>query len=281
MNLIKSKQVLKFLINHKYQIKTEKELGLFIIDQAKEFSRKIGGQSRGINHSIIKCLSNPAKIRNINAAHQYLQTAMMPDYEKNLYEYYRGQEYLILLTFLSYPFKGLGCLRSYIKPYWEGANRLKKMRILDYGAGLPYGLIHLLRSKAECIESLTLADLELIHTKLVEFILNGFQNRIKIVYHKLNHPEQLPYLDKQIFNFMYGKDIFEHLKNPEGTLRYILEHADEQSICYFDFSDHGERHLQHISPKLNKLNDVMREFGFEKNRHLVGLSEFTRGIGKL
>jgi hypothetical protein len=200
----------------------------------------------------------------------------MPHYEHNLYKYYRQQQYLILLTFLSYAFQGPGSLGAYVQPYVNSSSKLSKLRILDYGAGLAFGPIHLLRTCPEKVESITIVDLDLIHTDIVEYILSGLCPDGAITVMRVYNPKTIPDFGNRTFNLIYGKDIFEHLHNPERLLRTILKKAEPSCIGYFDINDHGEKYLQHVNPQLSHLSQIIREYSFMPHGKVTGLSEFVK-----
>ena len=254
-------------------------LGIFILEKMEKFSIHRAGRSESLQVSVLKdCLFHQRCLSEINEVHQYLQTALMPHYEQNLYEYYRQQQYLILLTFLSYAFRKPNNLASHIDPYRAASLKLSNMRILDYGAGLAFGIIYLLQTVPEKVESVTIVDLDLIHTNLVEYIVSDLCPNVAINILRITNSEMVPDLGDQTFNFIYGKDIFEHIHNPEQLLRTILNKAEPSCIGYFDINDHGEKHLQHIHPELSHLSQVICEHSFVLNGKVSGLSEFVRSM---
>jgi 2-polyprenyl-3-methyl-5-hydroxy-6-metoxy-1,4-benzoquinol methylase len=257
----------------------EYDLGMYILSKAKDFSRRRGGMPDALQASqLMDCILRQTCLTHINEAHQYLQTAFMPHYEQNLYEYYRQQQYLILLTFLSYAFRGSGCLFSHIQPFLTASAKLPTMRILDYGAGLPFGIIHLLRTCPEKIESITIVDMDLVHTEFAEFILSDLCPDTRINFIKVTDPAKVPDFQDRTFNIIYGKDIFEHLHHPERYLRAILDGAEDICYCYFDFTDHGERWLQHVNPDLSHLQTITRDYFFKAIGKIGNLSEFVRAV---
>lgn len=269
-------QLKKFLIPKEVR-KTEYELGMYILEKTKDFSRDRGGRPESLQTGRVKdCIFHQKCLSEMNEAHQYLQTALMPHYEQNLYEYYRQQQYLILLTFLSYAFHGPGCLASQIQPYITASSKLPSMRILDYGAGLAFGLIHLMRTCPEKVESITIVDLDLVHTDLVEYILSDLCSDTDITVMRVTNPQTIVDFGDRTFNLIYGKDIFEHLHDPEHHLRAMLARAQASCLCYFDFSDHGAKYLQHVHPQLSHLNEILYEFSFRMDGNTGCLSEFVR-----
>ena len=273
------KRVLKQFLPSEGVAGYEKELGTYILGKAKDFSKKRGGMPEALETSQLqKTILRKKCLKNMNEVHQFAQTAFMPHYEQNLYEYYRQQQYLILLTFLSYPFRGKGCLSSHVQPFVVASQRLSNIRAIDYGAGLPFGLIHLMRTCPEKVESITIVDLDLIHTELTEYILSCLCVQTDIAIMKVRNPEDIPEFGSRTFNLIYGKDIFEHLQRPERVLRAMLEKAESSCLCYFDFRDHGAKYLQHVHPKLSHLGQVLSDYSFQSDGVSRGLSQFVRNI---
>lgn len=260
----------------------EEALGAFLLSAAAEFARERGGDAAALNApALTELIKDRATLKRTGEALQLLQTAFMPSYEQHLYEYYRQLQYQILLTFLSYPYRGVGGLDAQLVPYETGAAALGEMDVLDYGAGVPYGLIELLRTQPGKVRSVTICDLDLIHVSLVEFILRKFlpADRVRVL--RSRDSNALPDLSGVSFNFCFGKDIFEHLLDPEPHLKNILAVAREDAVCMLDFTDHGERHLQHVTPFLSPLAEVMSAAGFTYAGKVKSLSAFTRGAAAL
>ena len=254
----------------------EYELGTFVLDQVADHARSIGGDASAISQPVVQgFLRDRAAIKIAGEAQQYIMTALQPDYERNLYPFYKQQEYMMLLAFLSYPFRGIGSLNAQLQTYKAAADAMGGLDILDYGAGMPYGLIHLLRTRPDAVRSVTLVDLDLAHTRLSEHIVRGFiGDRLSMI--RKTDPEAVPSFGRKTFNFCFGKDIFEHLNDPEPHLRNILKAMSPDAICYLDFTDHGEKYLQHVTPLLSPLSAIVQADGFESVGTLAGMSGFRR-----
>ena len=272
---VRLKRAIRRAMTPKEERDRDAQLGLFILDQAESFSRHIGGQPESLT-AVLESIAHLESLTAVNEAHQYLQTALMPEFEKNLYEYYRQQEYLILLTFLSYPFRGPGSLT--LEPFLRGAKKLGTLRILDYGAGLAFGIIHLLRTCPEAVESITTVDLDLIHSRLAAYIVSTMAPGKDCRHYMLRDAEEQPSFADRKFNCLFGDNVFEHLREPERVLRSMLQRAEETSICYFDLADHGRKYLQHVHPQLSHLEEIMTEFSFVRTEKVGGVMEYVRGL---
>ncbi len=250
------------------------ELGRFILQAARQYSRQVGGRPDGFRDCLVDSIFNRDKVRLINEVVQHLQTVFMPNYEERLFEYYQSAQYLLLLGFLSYPFAGLP---SHVDPFQLASTKLEQMDILDYGAGIPYGIIHLLLACPAKVRSLTLVDLDLVHASFSEYVIKSLAPEVPLTYFKLRDPESIPDFGARKFNLLYGKDIFEHLKEPERVLDAVLSQAADQCLGFFDLKHHGERYLQHVTPDVTYLIERAKARSFSLLGKYAGLSAFWRG----
>ena len=255
----------------------EEELGEFVLREAIEFSKSRSGSYDAIQAPQLRdAIGNRQAIKLISEAYQFLLTALMRDYERDLYSFYKQQEVLIMLAFLSYPFRGPGSLRSNIEPVYKAASIMSELRILDYGAGIPYGIVHILRNKPEAVSSITLVDFDLAHTEFVEFLIRRLAPTVELTYIRLNDSEDIPVFGQNKFNVLFGKDIFEHVHEPGLLLETMLRQSDDQCIACLDINDHGEKYLQHVSPVLSPLLGSIEKHGFERHESVGGISIFLK-----
>jgi hypothetical protein len=71
-------QLKKFLIPREYQ-KIEKEMGLYLLEKARDFSKDRGGIPEALNANIVKdCIYRQRCLSTMNEVHQSLQTAFVP-----------------------------------------------------------------------------------------------------------------------------------------------------------------------------------------------------------
>jgi hypothetical protein len=250
------------------------DYGELFLTYIRDFCLSIGGNplafDRSLEESIRLCNDNSLKIN------KELLDAFFPDYQNNLYKYYVLQQYDILYRFLQYPFLD-PTLAEYITPYNKGISKVGEVNVIEYGCGIPYGLIITLLSKPEKIKTITLIDLDLIHMDFVEFVIKRIAPTIDLRVHRLRDNNLFPELSGS-YNFFFGKDIFEHLYSPEIKLKKLLSYSSEKAICYFDFNNKGQILHQHITPSLEYLFEVMRESKFVTGPNLFGLTEFSKNI---
>jgi len=255
----------------------DSKLGLQFLSYAREFSKHIGGKPEAFERSLDRLI----KTGNFECNDVYLDLldAFLPGYEGDLYRYYTYQQFLILFRFLQYPFLNPG-MAEYTIPYQRGISALEQLDVVDYGSGIPYGLIECLATKAKSIRSATLIDLDLIHVDFVEFVIGRIAPGFHLTLHRLRDPEEFPSLTGP-YNFFFGKDIFEHLHRPDEKLRQLMQYSAKTSFCYFDFNDKGTVIYQHVTPGIGYLTQIMNELGFETRSNIHNLLEFAKSPQEL
>ncbi len=273
-NFIK-KVIPRSILSYRSKLKAKRgvnhDFANFILNSAIEYCKQINGDVSSFDRNLTRLIKNAEN--DCNSIIQDILTAFMPDFKNNLYEYYRNQEYLIFYRFLSYPFSS--DLSAYFLPYQKGLSKYETYDILDYGAGVPYGLINSLLKENNRIRSITLVDLDLVHVHFVEFLIRKIAPNVQLNIYKITDTNDFPSIEGK-FNFFYGKDIFEHLHDPLKNLKKLIDYSMPETVCYFDFNDHGEIIYQHLSPDLVFLSQEMTNMGFQKGNNIAGLTEFIK-----
>jgi SAM-dependent methyltransferase len=244
------------------------------LDYAREYCAQTGGRLDVLQDRLVKRIVK--RDRRGNEELQDLLEAFLPDYESRLFEYYSYQQFFILMILLQYPFLE-GGLWGYHEAYRRGADLLGEMHVLEYGCGIPYGLIDCLLTQPGKVKSIGLVDLDLVYTDFAEFVVRKIAPTVPLQVFRLRDAKTFPLLTAR-YNFFFGKDIFEHLHDPEGNLRKLLAASVDASVCYFDFNDHGMKVHQHITPDIRYLAKVMVEHGFRVGDRVTGCTEFTRNL---
>lgn len=271
-NILKAIQKKGKRVFAKFTDSSKSDIGELFLNYAQEFSIKIGWKSEAFDRSLkakIKAGDNQSIKSNAD-----LLDAFFPNYEQDLYHYYSLQQYDMLFRFLQYPFLDPS-LESYIMPYKKGLAFLEGAQCLDYGSGIPYGLIACLLTQPQTIKSITLIDLDLIHVDFVEFVIKKIVPDIDLEIYRLRDTEIFPDL-KGSYNFFFGKDIFEHLHKPENKLQKLMSYSAGKSICYFDLKNRGAIIYQHLTPRLDYLVQEMEKLGFCITGRVGDLLEFKR-----
>lgn len=153
---------------------------------------------------------------------------------------------------------------------------LPELRVLDYGTGIPYGLVHTLAEDPSAVSAAALVDLDLVHSRFAEFLVRRTAPSVELAVHRLRDADEMPQLDER-FNFLFAKDIWEHLRRPQHVLECVLAMADEDCLCVLDITHHGAEIHQHITPDVRFIAQAMSDAGFRHVADIGALSGFARG----
>jgi hypothetical protein len=263
---------------HPQEASRDDDLWRLVLGEAEEFIRREGGNADVFRSEVVPLMEHLVRSRRCsglyNEAYQFTLEALMPRYREHLYEYYREQQYHMFVIMLSYPRRGLGA--SYLEPYRFAHRLMPTLRVLDYGTGIPYGLVNTLMARPAAVSSATLVDLDLIHCRFTEFLLGRLAPGLRPTVHRLRNENEMPQLS-ETFNFLFAKDIWEHLRNPQCVLEHVLRFAEEDCLCMLDITDHGIEIHQHITPDLGFLAQALADAGFRRVAGVGSLSGFARG----
>jgi hypothetical protein len=205
-----------------------------------------------------------------------LLNMLMPDYENQLYQYYALLQYHATYRCLQYPFLG-PLLDMYVRPYQEAVKRVGPLRVLEYGPGIPYGLLYMLRECPSAVSHVTLVDLDLIYLEFAEFLVKHYGGHdLELNVLRLKTADAIPSLNPQ-FNMVFAKDVFEHLKQPEKIVHAILAGISSPAICFFDFRDHGEKLFLHVTPNVAYLKQIVEQKGLCYEGEVQQLAMFSKG----
>jgi hypothetical protein len=82
--------------------------------------------------------------------------------------------------------------------------------------------------------------------------------------------------DSGPFDFVFAKDVFEHLTEPAAALDEVLAHASDRAVLALDLDDKGPVAYQHVSPVLAPLRNRVAKAGFLPVERTGNLSIFAR-----
>jgi len=183
-----------------------------------------------------------------------------PDYKADFGPFYKWHEKLLFFRFLSYAGNERRIQDSYAAAYQLAIERLGKLTVLEVGGGVPHGLIYSIhkRNSAFCTR-LTYVDLDVLHADFVAW----YCARQAIPLHQVRAiAARAPEVPDGSYNFMFAKDVFEHLDKPELLLDGLMSHLAPGGLLAVDLEDKGLVVHQHISPNLPPLKDKLRANGF-------------------
>jgi hypothetical protein len=214
----------------------------------------------------------------IRAANRYvgdLWDLFAPDYRRRLPEYYAQQELQLTMTFLAYAGQPELLDAHFLQPYREMRRRFPKPSILEIGPGIPHGfLANVHRDGGGWCRALTIVELDAQYARFTGWVCarHGIPfERIPAI------AAQAPAISTSTrFDFVFAKDVFEHLDAPDRALAEIVRVAATPSLLALDLTDHGSVEYQHISPRLSAHAAVVEAAGFVRSGQAGHLTIFTR-----
>jgi SAM-dependent methyltransferase len=185
-----------------------------------------------------------------------------PDFAQRLPDYYRYTDLQLTLTLLSYATSESLLNTNYLRPYRLARQRLGQFSVLELGAGIPHGLLHTVYKEGPTFcTALTSVDIDGVPARFLEFFCRR---------HHINHRwimaiagQATPLGAIGRFDFIFAKDVFEHLHDPEPAVDDVLRCASNRALLALDLDDKGAVVYQHVSPALGPLRDAVRSAGFE------------------
>lgn len=196
-----------------------------------------------------------------------------PDYRERLDEYYRGLALHHTMRFLEYARNPALLEDHYLTPYRAARAALGRFSVLELGAGLPHGLLHeQLRDGGFC-ESLTVNDIDAPYSRFVEWFCAREGIPFSLVEARGGAATALP---DGAWDFVFAKDVFEHLVDPRDLLEQVLARASRRALLALDLEHKGEPVYQHVSPDLLPLAELAEAAGFEAVGRSGSLTMFRR-----
>ena len=198
-----------------------------------------------------------------------------PDFATRLDEYYRYTDLQLTLTLFTYSGNAALLDANYLRPYRIARERLGRFSILEVGAGLPHGLLYgvFANDPLPCT-SLTTVDIDGVPARFVAFFCrrHGIPHRWIVA----TAGQATAVGADGSFDFVFAKDIFEHLVDPVPALDDLLRSASNRAILALDLDDKGEVVYQHVSPALGPLRQRVAAAGFHAIEQTGNVTLFER-----
>ena len=192
-------------------------------------------------------------------------SAFEPDYEKDLSKWYKSSEKQIFLRFIRYSTNPKLITRRYADIYDFAIKKINEpLEILEIGGGIPHGLIYNLWKKDKSfVKKLTYVEADMLHSEFVEWYCKTnsieFDKKIFIA-------SKTPTIKNINFNFVFAKDIFEHLENPSKIIDELIENTNKKNtLLCLDLEHKGNVTVDHINPNL----PILKEKLLNNNFHVI------------
>ncbi|MEO8681151.1 MAG: hypothetical protein ABI665_19030 [Vicinamibacterales bacterium] len=199
-----------------------------------------------------------------------------PDFPRRLDEYYKNQELQLTLTLISYATDPELLYGNYIRPYEIAVGRLGQFSVLEFGSGVPHGLLHTAhRSGASFCTRLDFVDIDSLPPRFLSWFCKGHD--VPHTWTRAIAGDAAVVEAGAPFDFIFAKDIFEHLVAPGPVLDQLLARASARAILALDLDDKGAVVYQHVSPALEPLKTRVEDAGFVLIEKTGNLSMYARG----
>lgn len=192
-----------------------------------------------------------------------------PTYTNDLNYYYKLYEKHIFFRFFTYSTNPKLIKKKYSDIYSFAINKINEpLDILEIGGGVPHGLIfNIWKNGKKFCNNLSYVEADMLHSEFVIWYCKEKNIPINV---SICRASKTPAIENLKYNFVFAKDIFEHLDNPEKLIDDLIIYTkDSKSLLCLDLEHKGAKTIQHISPNLpilkKKLLDnnfrVIKEFG--------------------
>lgn len=192
-----------------------------------------------------------------------LNVLFNPKFNEDLKFHYKYVENKIFYRFISNSLNTKLINNKYSDIYDFVINQTNEpLNILEIGGGLPHGFIYnMWKKKKTFFDKFTYIDAHLIHSEFVQWYCKKFDVSHEI---KLFEASKTPKLDLIKYNFVFAKDIFEHLDEPEILIDYLISNTkDNKTYLCLDLEHKGPKGGQHISPNLPILKERLIKNNFK------------------
>jgi len=173
-----------------------------------------------------------------------------PNYADNLQNYYKLYEKQIFFKFLTYSINKKLIRNKYSEIYSFAIDKIDEpLDILEIGGGIPHGLIFNIWKKGKSFcNNLTYIEANLLHSEFVIWYCKKNNMPLDI---RFFPAAKTPTIINTKYNFVFAKDIFEHLDSPEKLIdELIIFTKNNKSLLCLDLEHKGAKSVQHISPNL-------------------------------
>lgn len=190
-----------------------------------------------------------SKKDNYSDISSILYETFEPNYFENLDFYYKYYEKHNFFKFLSYSINLKLIKKKYSDIYNFAINEIgEKLNILEIGGGVPHGLIfNIWKNNKNFCNKFSYVEADTIYTEFVKWYCKTLSIPFDI---KIFPASKVPTIKNLKYNFVFAKDIFEHLDSPEKLIDELITYTkDKKSLLCLDLES-KQRGIQHISPNL-------------------------------
>lgn len=192
-----------------------------------------------------------------------LNNLFNPNYNDNLQTHYKNIEKNIFFKFILNSLNTKLIHRKYSEIYNFGISEINEpLNILEIGGGLPHGFIYNKWIKKNVFyNNFNYIDADLLHTEFVKWYCNKFNISSEI---EIFPASVTPTIKNKSFNFVFAKDIFEHLDDPKKLIDYLIANTkNDKTLLCLDLEHKGDKTIQHLNPNLPLLKNKLIDNNFK------------------
>lgn len=225
--------------------------------------------------ALIRKYTDPGQLRASNRYVGDLWYLFAPDFQRRLGEYYRYQDFQLMMTLLSYAANAPFVQTHYVRPYDIARQELGRFSILELGAGIPHGFLRAMHAgHTSFCTHLTSVDIDGLPASFLDAFCRRHAVPHRWIHASAGQAQRLA--DAGPFDFVFAKDVFEHLTEPAAALDEVLARASDRAVLALDLEDKGSVIYQHVSPILAPLRDRVENAGFVPVEQTGNMEIFRR-----
>ena len=194
-----------------------------------------------------------------------LERLFDPNYkiDDDVETHYKLNEKKILLKFIIYSINTKLIKKKFVDIYDFAISQINDpLKVIEIGGGIPHGFIYSYwKRKKIFFDHIHYIDANLLHSDFVKWYLqnNNISHSIELF-----PAAKTPKIDNIDFNFIFAKDIFEHLDNPDILIENIISKVtNDKTLLCLDLEHKGEKTVQHINPNLPILKKKLENNNFQ------------------
>tara|TARA_Y100000768_G_scaffold2954_1_gene2169 strand:+ start:214 stop:1068 length:855 start_codon:yes stop_codon:yes gene_type:complete len=185
-----------------------------------------------------------------------------PSFNDDMQFHYKYSENRMFLAFIKYSINIKLIRENYSKIYNFSISKLSEpLDILEIGGGLPHGFIYNnWKKENNYFNSFNYVEADLLHSEFVSWYCkkNKFEYKINLF-----PAAKAPNVDNIKFNFVFAKDVFEHLDKPDLLLQNLVSNVNNpKTLLCLDLEPKSPHNVQHLSPNLPILKKILTDNNF-------------------
>ena len=185
-----------------------------------------------------------------------------PSFNDDMQFHYKYSENRMFLAFIKYSINIKLIIENYSNIYNFSISKLNEpLDILEIGGGLPHGFIYNnWKKKNNYFNIFNYVEADLLHSEFVSWYCktNKYEHKINLF-----PAAKAPNVDNLKFNFVFAKDVFEHLDMPDLLLQNLVSNVkNPKTLLCLDLEPKSPHNVQHLSPNLPILKKILVDNNF-------------------